>query len=55
MQPLRVHAREDVLDAAILAAGIHRLEDDKYFVLVLGKEFFLQFLQFLPQLVKFDQ
>lgn len=44
-----------MLDAAVLAAGVHGLENDEYFVLVLGKEFFLQFLQFFPQLVEFDQ
>ncbi len=34
---------------------IHSLKNNQNFVLVLGKKFFLQFLQFFPQFVEFNQ
>jgi len=38
LAPLRVHARQDVLDRAVLAGGVHRLEDQEEGPLVLGVE-----------------
>lgn len=55
VQPLRIHPGEDMLDAAVLAPCIHSLKNNQNFVLVLGKKFFLQFLQFFPQFVEFNQ
>ena len=54
MQPLRIHPGEDMLDAAVLASCIHGLKNNQNFVLVLSKSF-LQFLQFFPQFVEFNQ
>lgn len=41
-----VHAGEDLPDAAVLAAGIHALQDDEDAVFVLGIQAFLQVLEF---------
>ena len=38
---LRVHAGHDVADGAVLAGGVHRLEDDEHRVGVAGVEQFL--------------
>jgi hypothetical protein len=38
---LRVHAGHDVADGAVLAGGVHRLEDDEHRVGVRGVEQFL--------------
>lgn len=38
---LRIDGREDVIDGAILAAGIHALQDHQHLVLVAGVEHLL--------------
>ena len=42
---LRVDAGHDVFDRAVLAGGVHRLEDQQHGPLVLGVELVLQFAQ----------
>ncbi len=45
LDALRVHARHDVLDRAILARGVHRLEDDHHGVFRAGPEDALRFAE----------
>ena len=48
---LRIHAGHDVLDGAVLAGGIHGLEDQQQRPAVLGIEFVLQLGQLLRLLL----
>ena len=41
--PLGVHAGEHLADRSVFAAGIHCLDDDEHFVLVLGPQLLLEF------------
>ena len=52
MDPLRIDARENVLDAAVLAAGVHGLHHHQDAVLVLRVEFFLKCLELVLELVE---
>src|SRR5262245_56764350 len=45
LAPLRVHARHDVLDRAVFAGRVHRLEDEQQGPAVLGVEHVLLFGQ----------
>ncbi len=48
LDALRVDAAHDVANGAVLAAGVHRLQDDQQGVLVLGVEHFLKLAQARP-------
>ena len=52
VNPLRVDVRKDMLDATILAAGIHRLHDDQDSMLVLRIKEFLLLLKLPLQFAK---
>ena len=49
-QPVRVHARHHVLDRAVLARGVHRLEDQQQRPAILRVEHLLQLAQALDVL-----
>ena len=49
---LRIHARHDVLDRAVLAGGVHRLEDDQHRIAVVGVEQFLRVAEILAARVE---
>ena len=44
---------KDALNSAVFAAGVHGLQDDQHFVLVLSKEHLLKLFQFNVKLLRF--
>jgi len=50
--PLGIHPLEDAADDAVLARGVHALEDDEQAVAPLGVEHLLQLHQVVAQLVQ---